>query len=112
MEKLTGQRQNQKQHYKTFYTKIRAAGCRCGVYSSDYNFKAKMMNPYYDRDSVWIARHSDKKPESRAFDMWQHTSKGSVAGIAGTVDMNYLYKESILERVPGNKDAAQYYTIK
>ena len=49
------------------------------------------MNKY----TKWVARYSDSKPSgiSGEYDMWQYSSKGSVPGIKGNVDMNICYRD-------------------
>lgn len=46
----------------------------------------------------WFARYT--KEEQRDCFMWQYTSKGSVAGIQGAVDLNRLYGELTLISAP------------
>lgn len=46
------------------------------------------LKPY----DLWLA-HWDISDPSRQCGMWQYTSKGSVDGIVGCVDMNYAYKD-------------------
>lgn len=42
---------------------------------------------------VWVAHYADmpRTNYSGSYQMWQYTSKGSVAGISGNVDMNICY---------------------
>lgn len=48
---------------------------------------------------LWIADYRGKRP-TRKHGMWQYTSKGSVPGISGNVDLSYAYKDypSIIQR--------------
>ena len=40
---------------------------------------------------IWLAQYVDIPTYSATrYDMWQYTSKGSVPGIAGNVDMNVI----------------------
>lgn len=50
---------------------------------------------------VWYALYSDKLPEGEqdATDIWQYTSKGSLPGVNGNVDMNKYYTNFALEAV-------------
>lgn len=43
--------------------------------------------------SLWIASYGSKSAGVDGIDMWQYTSKGSISGILGNVDVNYLYKD-------------------
>lgn len=51
---------------------------------------AKLQNEGYD---LWIADYRGYNGYGENVAMWQYTSKGQVPGIAGNVDMNYLYKD-------------------
>lgn len=43
-------------------------------------------------NKLWVARYSSNFPScSASVDYWQYSSKGSVPGIAGNVDMNWWY---------------------
>lgn len=42
---------------------------------------------------VWFAQYADKPDFYYDFDIWQYTSKGSVPGIKGDVDMNIGFKD-------------------
>lgn len=41
---------------------------------------------------LWIADYRSKRP-SRKHGMWQYTSKGSVPGVSGVVDLSHAYKD-------------------
>ena len=76
-----------------FCNKIKSAGYTPMVYSNP-----AWLNNYLDKDAlmdaydIWLAQWEVSKP---CYDcaIWQYSEKGSVPGISGTVDMNYLYKE-------------------
>jgi GH25 family lysozyme M1 (1,4-beta-N-acetylmuramidase) len=40
---------------------------------------------------IWLAHYTDKTSYARRYDIWQYSSKGSVNGISGYVDMNLCY---------------------
>lgn len=74
---------------KTFCEKMRSLGYEVGVYANrDY-----LRNKFEDLSKypLWYALYSSIK--DRDCYMWQYTSKGSVNGISGNVDMNYCYSE-------------------
>lgn len=85
---------------KVFCDKIAAAGYKTGYYLNlDYR------NNYYDESQlkgfyVWYARYISAK--QTACDLWQYTSSGSVEGISGKVDLNYLINESLLPSSDGS----------
>ena len=74
-----------------FCTTVRNAGYRAGVYAS-YNFFLHHMNtPGISGASLWCARYNTYCGLPYAYDVWQYTSKGSIPGISGNVDMDISY---------------------
>ena len=73
---------------------IEAKGYWCGIYANQYWWKTYLKNGL-DRYTKWVARYSDSKPSgiSGTYDIWQYSSKGSVPGIEGNVDMNICYRD-------------------
>ena len=68
-----------------FLYRVRQAGYKAGLYSNDVNYRG-----YFNElrpDSAWVARYSDNEPKSN-YDIWQYTSRGSVPGITGSVDLS------------------------
>lgn len=48
------------------------------------------LKPY----DVWLASYRSQKPATvYPYGMWQHTSSGSVPGVAGNVDLSIAYKD-------------------
>ena len=78
---------------------LNAIGYKMGIYSSRSAFwNEKMSDPWYDNISKWVAEYGDKVNSfNRPYDIWQYTSKGTVNGINGNVDMNVSYN-SIFEK--------------
>ena len=73
---------------KTFLHTLEEYGYDVGVYANpDY-----LNNKFLDLSEypLWLAKYSSDKGDYEPF-MWQYSSKGSVPGIKGNVDMNYLY---------------------
>lgn len=83
----------------TFCERVEAAGYYPIVYANDYWLanKIDMSNMHYD---VWVARYEVKHNFSDPI-MWQATSTGSIDGIGGNVDINFLYKD-LVPYLPGN----------
>lgn len=73
---------------KQFIEAVKSYGYDCGVYTNPDYIKTKFgdLSMY----PLWIASYSKKKPNYDCF-MWQYSSKGSVPGIVGNVDMNICY---------------------
>ena len=80
-------------YLNTILADLKAAGYQCGVYASTSWFK----NYLIDNDLVtycrrWVADWSTKcSYTAHPYEMWQYTSKGSVPGIKGDVDMSCWY---------------------
>ena len=73
---------------------IEAEGYWCGIYANQYWWRTYLKNGL-DRYTKWVAKYSDEKPSgiSGTYDIWQYSSKGSVPGIEGNVDMNICYRD-------------------
>lgn len=84
------------EYAKEFCEAIKTKGFKVGIYANQNWFQnyldvAALYNAGY---SIWCAKYSDNKPNIAAsYDIWQYSSKGSIAGISGNVDMNYMYKD-------------------
>ena len=73
---------------------IESKGYWCGIYANQYWWRTYLKNGL-DRFTKWVAKYSDSKPSgiSGTYDIWQYSSKGSVPGIEGNVDMNVCYRD-------------------
>ena len=73
---------------------IEAAGFWCGIYANQYWWRTYLKDGL-DRFTKWVAKYSTEKPTgiSGTYDMWQYTSKGSIPGINGNVDINICYRD-------------------
>lgn len=73
---------------------IEAEGYWCGIYANQYWWRTYLKNGL-DRYTKWVAKYSNEKPSgiSGTYDIWQYSSKGSVPGIEGNVDMNICYRD-------------------
>lgn len=84
---------------------IEAEGYWCGIYANQFWWRTYLKNGL-ERFTKWVAKYSDSKPTgiSGTYDMWQYSSKGSVPGINGNVDMNICYRDFPAEIKGGAKD--------
>ena len=97
---------------KRFCEGIKAKGFKVGVYANEnwcknYLDVAELHKSGY---SIWCAKYSDNKPNIAAeYDIWQYSSKGSVNGIKGNVDMNYMYNDicNIKQNTPIKKTISE-----
>lgn len=76
-------------HVQAFCAEVKRLGYKPGIYTNlDYYrhyYTAETISPY----SIWLADYTNG-PDFSCI-VQQYTSKGSVPGISGNVDMNYYY---------------------
>lgn len=74
---------------------IKDAGYKTGVYASLSVFNG-YLNPSSidDKYLIWVAQYNSSCSYTRQKYMWQYSSSGSVPGLSGRIDMNYLYGSS------------------
>lgn len=71
------------------------------TYTSYANTELYMGGAALSRYDVWLADYTGKTPKvSFSYGMHQYTSKGSVPGITGSVDLSHAYKDypAIIQR--------------
>ncbi|MDE6779839.1 MAG: glycoside hydrolase family 25 protein [Ruminococcus sp.] len=77
---------------EAFCSYMEEQGYCCGVKSYANFLKNKLGVNFLNKYAVWIAHFNVKKPSYGGYyGMWQHTNKGSVDGVDGTVDLSYAY---------------------
>lgn len=88
---------------KTLATALCHAFCgvieKAGYYAMNYT-NGDYLSRYFDASTLrydlwyaaWPSKPDPNKPP-RECGIWQYSSKGSVPGISGNVDMNYAYKD-------------------
>lgn len=77
---------------------VESKGYQAGVYAN-VNWLKNELNPNdFDKEiSVWVAQYYKECQYKGKYDMWQYASDGSVNGISGNCDMNYLYNTDIIK---------------
>lgn len=73
---------------------VKNTGRRAGYYGSLDYFKNYIDTSKLGDYFKWLARYSNK--EQTDCDIWQYTSKGSVAGIEGNVDINKVINTKLI----------------
>lgn len=82
----------------TFCNIIENAGYTAIVYTNKNWFESRLAPVAWDH---WVAQYSDSCTyANHTYTMWQASSKGSVAGISGNVDIDYLYEDYYSEIIP------------
>ncbi len=69
---------------------VKAAGYTPMVYANK-NMLSKDMDAGAINYLVWLAQYANEATYTGDYTCWQYSSKGSVSGINGNVDMNYWY---------------------
>lgn len=81
---------------KTFCDAMESAGYYTGIYCSRDWINSKLISGQIKSYDVWVAAYTNSdNPGSVAlpYGMWQYSSKGSVPGISGNVDLDAAYKD-------------------
>ena len=74
-----------------FLATIRNAGYSAGLYSNKLWLENRINTGAFLDYKIWLAQYVDIPTYTATrYDIWQYTSKGSIPGIAGNVDMNVL----------------------
>ena len=76
---------------KAFCQTVQNGGHKAGIYASKSWFNNQLNASALSNYCIWVAQYSADCTYSGKYDMWQYTSKGSVSGIKGNVDMNISY---------------------
>ncbi|MCM1056988.1 MAG: glycoside hydrolase family 25 protein [Firmicutes bacterium] len=77
---------------EAFCRTIENAGYQAGVYGSRNWYNNRLHTDRLDNDYyIWLAEYRSVPLYQGYYQMWQYTSKGSVDGISGNVDMDISY---------------------
>jgi len=77
---------------KAFCDEIQNNGYKAGVYASKSWFENRLTASELSDYEIWVAQYNSECTYNGKYGMWQYTSKGSVSGIKGNVDMDICYK--------------------
>ncbi|MBM6921792.1 LysM peptidoglycan-binding domain-containing protein [Phocea massiliensis] len=113
---------------EAFCTEMENAGYFVGVYANTNYFQNKLDHARLAKKyTLWLADYrAENANRTLLRDMFQYTSKGTVSGIAGNVDLNECYKDfpsiikeagkngfSVVETItPPSKPSEKTYTVK
>lgn len=79
---------------KTFLDVIEKAGYFAGLYMSKSALENTITGTVRNRYAVWVAHYGvDRTNYNGQFGMWQKSDTGTVAGIAGNVDLDECYTD-------------------
>lgn len=81
---------------KAFCDRVSAAGYDAMVYANPYMFSNHIDASKLGGYDVWLANYTTKTTYAGDYIMWQFSSKETVDGISGNVDMSFYYvKEGV-----------------
>lgn len=87
-------KQRCKQICDTFCKVIRRYGYKPMIYANLSTLNGYIATDIYKYWSVWVAQYHSRCDYKHPYYMWQYSSSGSVPGLSGRIDMNYLYGQS------------------
>ena len=76
---------------EAFCATIENAGYEAGVYASRNWYNKRIDAQSLEKYVIWLAEYRSAPLYQGYYQMWQYTSKGSVDGISGKVDLNISY---------------------
>lgn len=76
---------------RAFCNALEAAGYWVGLYTSRSILGTHIEDDIKSRYALWVAEWGSKLNYSSAVGMWQRSSKGSIPGISGDVDLDISY---------------------
>lgn len=76
-----------------FLNTIKACGYDAGVYANKRWFESKIDTAMLPENTyIWLAQYNRSEPTYQGnFHMWQYSSKGTVPGVSGFVDVNQSF---------------------
>ena len=95
-----------------FCDKIKSAGYRPMLYCNpnwlqNYLYKDELLKKY----DIWLANWGVSSP-SYDCAIWQYSESGSVPGVSGSVDMNWIYKDYISTKPATTKPVTKPSNVK
>lgn len=77
----------------TFCQMVEDAGYYVMIYANLDYLNNKLNSSKLNEYDKWLAQWSSKPTYNKEFGMWQYSSKGSMPGISGNVDLDIAYKD-------------------
>lgn len=78
---------------KTFCQMVEDAGYYVSIYANLSYLDGKLNSSELNDYDKWLAQWSNAPTYTKPFGMWQYSSKGSMPGIDGNVDLDIAYKD-------------------
>lgn len=77
---------------KAFCERMESYGYYVCIYANKYWLDNYFTDEIFEKYDIWLAQWAEKPTFTRAYGMWQKTSKGRVNGIDTNVDLDESYK--------------------
>ena len=90
-----------------FCSAVEAAGYEAGVYANLSWWNTYLTDTRFSKWDRWVAQYNSQCSYQGEYSMWQCTSNGTVPGIDGPADLNFLIQNARWEEENGNK----YYYV-
>ncbi|MBQ9227314.1 MAG: hypothetical protein IJ168_00670 [Eubacterium sp.] len=92
-----------------FCDTVQAAGYDAMVYANKSFLSNQLDHTQLEKSyAIWLANYTTKTTYSGNYQLWQFTERGTVSGISGYVDCNFMYNAGFEVATPDN----QVYTGK
>lgn len=89
-----------------FCSIVSGAGYTSGVYANLNWWNNYLTNPFFGSVRKWVAQYNIVCEYSGAFEVWQCSSRGSIPGVSGNVDINFDFTGKYYE--PTSPEGAQH----
>mgnify|MGYP002522905149 CR=1 FL=1 len=89
-------KQRCKQICAAFCREIRKAGYKPLVYANLSTLNGYIESDIYKDWPIWVAQYSSRCNYKHPWYMWQYTSSGTVKGIPGKVDLNWINRTEMV----------------
>lgn len=97
---------------KAFCDTIEAAGYTPMIYTSKSYLSSLIDGATLEKSyKIWLANYTTKTTYTGAYEYWQYSSKGSIDGIAGSVDCNFWYTSNSISNI-ANSTSIKKVTVK
>ena len=77
---------------RAFCETITNSGYEAGVYASKKWWNSKLDAEQLTLYHAWLAQYTEQPDYDGYYDYWQYTSKGTIDGVEGRVDLNIRYR--------------------
>ena len=83
---------------KAFCNAVKNKGFKAGVYASKYFYYENLnYTDLEDKYDIWVAHYATKTDYKGDYSIWQFTAKGTIKGISGNVDSNFMYNPKVFD---------------